>query len=267
VSSDNLEAQLEARRNQLARLEQERADVRIEIDAFQVEYLAQVGRAQADLEALELHLAEYRSRNELLRFRRNALTPDQLEYEVQWRLRGQREQFAGYQESVRRAESTVESRRSESMPIDSAAIKSVYRELAKQIHPDLAADDEDRQARGRLMAQANEAYARHDAQTLEAMLDRAEGWIGPPVPQGDDWLRAEIARLDDIIREARAEIAGLNRSEWMTMKLDAALAQARGVDWFANARRQIEARIARRRVELDGLIAEFRDLVQQAGLA
>jgi hypothetical protein len=39
------------------------------------------------------------------------------------------------------------------------------------------------------------------------------------------------------------------------------------VDWFGHARHQIDAQVARRRVELDGLIAEFRDLVRRFGLA
>ncbi|HJW84759.1 MAG TPA: hypothetical protein VJ754_10685, partial [Anaerolineae bacterium] len=101
--ADELAAQLEARREQLARLEQERADAQIEIDAFRLEYMARLGQTQAELEAVEIHIAEYRLRNELLRLRQGAIDAARLEYEVEWQLRGRREQFAGYQESVRRA--------------------------------------------------------------------------------------------------------------------------------------------------------------------
>ena len=88
------QAELEARRDRVARLEQERADLQIEIDAFQRAYLARLAAAQSDLEALELSLAEYRLRNELLRLRGSALDAHKLEAEVAWQLRGRRQQFA-----------------------------------------------------------------------------------------------------------------------------------------------------------------------------
>ena len=266
MSVGELEAMLDARRDQLARLEQERADLQIEIDTFQAEYTARVGQAQAELDALELHIAEYRLRSELLRLRRGAIDAARLEYEVDRQLRGRREQFAGFQESVRRAEQDAETHRVDLAHIDAAEIKSMYRELAKRIHPDLATDDADREARGQSMAQANAAYAQLDAKALKSMLAETEA-SSPAAPHRPDRLRAEIERIGRIISERRGEIAELNRSAWMVMKLDAVLARPRGVDWFGNAKRQIEARAAKRRVELDGLIAEFRDLVRQFGLA
>ena len=262
--ADELAAQLEARREQLARSEQERADAQIEIDAFRLDYMAQLGQTQAELEALEIHIAEYRLRNELLRLRRGAIDAARLEYEVEWQLRGRREQFAGYQESVRRAASAHPPA---STAVDAAGLKSLYRELAKRIHPDLATDEEERQARGQLMAQANVAYARLDVPALQSMLAQADGMKPAPSMPDPAWLRAEAARLDRIIAEVRGEISALNRSDWMSMKLDAALARSRGLDWFGNARRQMEAQAARRRIDLDGLIAEFRDLVYQLRLA
>ena len=264
---DELSAQLEARREQLARLEQERADAQIEIDAFRFEYVARLGETQAELEALELHIAEYRLRNELLRLRRGAIDAAQLEYEVEWQLRGRREQFAGYQESVRRAGHAAAAQAPASTAVDALELKSLYRELAKRIHPDLAAADEERQARGQWMAQANAAYARLDAAALQSMLAQAGGLKWTPSRLDPAGLRDEVARLDRIIAEVRGEISALNRSDWMSMKLDAALARSRGLDWFGQARRQIEAQAARRRIDLDGLIAEFRDLAHRFGLA
>ena len=264
MPADELAAQLEARREHLARLEQERADAQIEIDAFRLEYMARLGQAQAELEALEIHIAEYRLRNELLRLRRGAIDAARLEYEVEWQLRGRREQFAGYQENVRRAASAGAPAPT---AVDATELKSLYRELAKRIHPDLAVDAEERQARGQWMAQANAAYARLDAPALQSMLAQAGGRKPAPSTPDSTWLRTEVARLDRIIAEVRGEISTLNRSEWMSMKLDAALARSRGMDWFGNARRQIEAQVSRRQVELDRLIAEFRDLVYQFGLA
>jgi hypothetical protein len=208
-------------------------------------------------------------RNDLVRLRGNRLDAHQLEAEVEWRLRDRREQFAGYRESVRKAE--AESRAShppQPDPATRADLKSLYRDLAKRAHPDLATDAADRAARGALMADINAAYARFDLSVLKAIRARLTASATSADRSADrDWLRAEIDRLDRLIVTLRADIADYNRSDWMVMKLDAALARSRGLDWFAQARRQIEARLAERRRELQHLIEEFKELVRAVGLA
>jgi hypothetical protein len=261
----DLQAELEARRDFVARLEQERADLQIELDEFRQMYTARVGSAQAELESLELHIAEYQLRNELVRLRGNLLDAARLEAEVDWQLRGRREQFTGYQESVRQAERAECAARvlEPAMQLD---LRALYRDLAKRTHPDLATDETDRTARGILMAEINAAYARFDLVALRAISARLDASERDGQSTGAVALRAEIERLEGVISTLRGEIARLNQSDWMAMKIDAALARSRGFDWFDQARRHILARTAERRRELDRLVAAFRELVQQAGL-
>ncbi len=259
------QAELEARRDFVARLEQERADLQIELDGFRQMYMARIGPAQAELESLELHVAEYRMRNELVRLRGNLLDAAKLEAEVDWQLRGRREQFTGYQESIRQAERAELAARSPD-PATQLDLKAVYRDLAKRAHPDLATDKTDRAARGTLMAEINAAYARFDLAALRAMSARLDASGRDGQSRGAGGLRAEIERLEGVISALRSEIARLNQSDWMAMKIDAALARSRGIDWFDQARQHILARTAERRRELDALVARFRELVQQAGL-
>ena len=259
----NLADELAARRDLVARLEQERADLQIEIAAFRQVYLRRVGPARAELDALDLHITEYKLRNELIRLRGSALDPAKLEAEVEWQLRDRRQQFAGYRESIRRAEATVSTDLSSA---DQLTLKSIYRDLAKRVHPDLAIDAADRDARGKLMAEINAAYGRSDLQALRAMLSRLSEPGGAEGMLSDDRLQAEIDRLEQVIVVMRNDIAELNRSDWMVMKLDAAIARSKGIDWFDRAHRWVDQEAAKRRVELDGLIAEFRDLLQRAGI-
>jgi hypothetical protein len=271
-----LQDEVEARRAQVARLEQEHVDLQIEIEAFRLAYLSHAGTVQAELQALEISIAEYHLRNELLRLRGNSLSASQLEAEVDWQMRRRREEFAVYQDSVFRAEretsevfktSEVSIRDPESATATQNDLKSLYRELAKRVHPDLATDDAERASRGALMVEINEAYRQSDLTALKALYARSRV-SRREIPEDDmERLRAEITRLEGLISRIRAEIADLNRSDWMAMKLDAALARSRGIDWFELARRQTEMRAAERRAELDDLIAEFRDLVRSVGLA
>jgi len=119
------------------------------------------------------------------------------------------------------------------------------------------------------MAEINAAY-RQSAErvvALTAIFARSSA-SGRETPDDDmGRLRAEVMRLDGVISKIRSEIADVSRSEWMAMKLDAALTRARGIDWFELARRQTEMRAAERRAELHDLIAEFMELVRRSGLA
>ncbi len=60
------------------------------------------------------------------------------------------------------------------------SLKSLYREVAKLIHPDLAADDNERYRRQELMSIANLAYEEGDRATLQRIL--REWQIGPDRP-------------------------------------------------------------------------------------
>ena len=263
---NDLRAEIEARREQIARLDQERADLQLEIDAFRDVYIARVGPAQAALQALQLHIAEYKLRIELIRLRGPSLDAAKLEAEVDWQLRGRREQFDGYAESVRQAERVVQAGVSWPVREEHTDIKELYRDLAKRVHPDLSPDADDRERRGALMADINEAYAQADRAALAAILARLGASDGREFDAGSDWLLAERERLDGVIRDLRSDIAELNRSDWIVMKLDAALARSRGIDWFGRVRRQIESQVAAQRAVLDELVAQFMELVRSVGL-
>src|SRR5512136_3169000 len=81
-----LRAEIEQERERVARLEQERADLELEVAAFERDYDAQVRPLQDELDAVKRHIKEYELRNELLRFRGNRLSATQLEAEVELRL-------------------------------------------------------------------------------------------------------------------------------------------------------------------------------------
>lgn len=268
MSVAKLQAKLETRRDRIARLEQERADLRIEVETFRKAYSARLGPLQTELDTLELRTAEYRVRNALVRLRGNGMSAGQLEAEVERQLRDRRRGSSKHDWPTDPTPSAATAEVSLDPPAPDPELKLLYRELAKRAHPDLAFDEDDRAERGRLMAEINAAYARSDSSALRAIgagLNLSGGTWADPDDAG--WLRGEIARLDEVAAALRAEIAELNRSDWMAMKLDASLARARGIDWFGQARQELETRIAGRRVELDRLIDDFRDLVRQAGLA
>jgi hypothetical protein len=267
--SNQLEREVLTLREQLARLEQEHADLRVELHEFELLYNARVGPIEAQLAEAQLHIDEYRLRIELVQWRGMSLSPIQLEAEVENRLREQRERAEAIRANADFARSLVPP-----LPIDAERaanldLKQIYRELAKRAHPDLAADEADRAARSQRMADVNALYARQDLEGLRRILRQLET---PRLTQDETpeqrlaRLKGERLRLDAAIRHVKAEIAALNRDPLMVLKLEAALGRSRGHDVLAETVQQLQARLFNAEYELQELIARFREVVEAAGL-
>jgi hypothetical protein len=260
----SLQAEIEQKREFVARLEQERTDLELEIAVFEVEYNAQVKPLQDELDAVKLHIEEYEQRNELLRFRGNRLSAMQLEAEVEMRIgahhRPAEDDYAPSPYTRQKWESVS--------PQPGGAVKtqlkSFYRELAKRFHPDLTADEAEREARGVRMAEINEAYARGDLEALRRMAGQSD--VRPKLPPTLAELLAERDRLDALVIRLRQDIAELNRDPLMLLKIDAALARHDKRDLLAEMATDLHIQLVEQRGALNRLIAEFRELVEQVGL-
>jgi hypothetical protein len=268
IDSAQLENEVLTLREQLARLEQEHADLRGELHDFELLYNARVGPIEARLAETQLHIDEYQLRIELVQWRGKSLSPIQLEAEVEHRLREQRERAEAIHANADIARSFVPP-----PPIDSAAdldLKQVYRELAKRTHPDLANDEADRAIRSQRMVDVNALYAKQDLEGLRRILRQLETrrLAQDETPeQRQVRLKDERLRLDAAIRHVKVEIADLNRDPLMALKLEAALARSRGRDVLAETSRQMQTRLSEAESELQGLISKFREVVEAAGLA
>jgi hypothetical protein len=257
-----------ALREQLARLEQEHADLRVELHDFELLYNAHVGPIEAQLAAAQLHIDEYKLRIELVQWRGKSLSPIQLEAEVEHRLREQRERAEAIHANANFARSFVPP-----PPIDPAAaldLKQVYRELAKRTHPDLAIDETDRSMRSQRMVDVNALYAKQDLEGLRRILRQLETrrLAQDETPeQRLVRLKDERLRLDAAIRHVKVEIADLNRDPLMVLKLEAALGRSRGHDVLAQTVRQMQTRLIEAESDLQQLIMKFREVVEAAGLA
>jgi hypothetical protein len=135
-------------------------------------------------------------------------------------------------------------------PID---LKLLFRELAKRIHPDFAADPADAARRTRLMAQANDAFRREDAAALQRMLNGHD-------PELARNLEAETARIVTLTAQVRsdiesvdAEIAAVDRSDSAELQRRALTAAREGRDLLAEIAARVKGSIglAMRRYELD----------------
>ena len=184
-------AQLAAVRNRLAERELELAQIRARLTAFEGRYLRQVGILYAELDELEARIAE----------REVALYESESARRRAEELRQQaRETHEAAFGEAREAE--------EFEPPTS--LKALFREVAKRIHPDFARDDAEQKHFTLLMASANQAYRRGDAETLQRLLDDHLE-INASVVGEDD--AAELLRITRQIRHAERDLAMLDREQ------------------------------------------------------
>jgi hypothetical protein len=227
---------VDALRATLTRLEDELASrvaaiarARSELEAFRIRYRQEVGQLHEELDELEQAIAE----EELGRFARR------LEDEG-----GGHGAAAG-------------------APVDTAprltsdAVRKLFRDVAKTIHPDLARDDDARDRRHSLMIEANRAYARGDEERLRSIL---EAWArSPEAVEGSDpaatreRLQRRIAQLEAQLVVCAGDVDALEASPLWELKALVDDAAARGKDLVADMVRRLKRDIIAARNRLDAM--------------
>jgi hypothetical protein len=169
-----LEAALGDRRNNFAR-------IKSDLDAFEVDYRKRVGTLHEQLDALELAIAEA----ELGELSKRMASGS-----------------GGSRESPAAARPAPAPR------YTSDAVRKLFRDVAKAIHPDLAHDEATRGQRHTLMVEANRAYALGDEDQLRFILAAWER--SPDAVQGSDpeAMRLRLVRRIAQIEEQLDTIAG-----------------------------------------------------------
>jgi hypothetical protein len=136
-------------------------------------------------------------------------------------------------------------------------LKSMFRNVAKALHPDLAMDEPARDRRQSLMAEANRAYADRDAERLQLILrawEESPEAVEPNHPYGER-LRAErrIAQIDQRLIQIAAELAELRDSAVNRLKISMEESAKYGRDLLRQMRETVEREIAAATRRLDRL--------------
>ena len=180
--------QLAAIRTTLAERESELAQTRAELKTFEGRYLRQVGVLYAELDDLEARIAEREV---------NLYDSDSAR--------------ARAEEARRQAQETHDAAFGEAHEAEEFdpphSLKTLFRDLAKRIHPDFARDDAEQKHFTLLMARANQAYSRGDTETLQRLLDDYREINSSVAGEG---AAAELLRITRQIRHAQRDIAALD---------------------------------------------------------
>jgi hypothetical protein len=236
-------AQLAHLRTQIAASEATLAQLRSQLHSFEGRYIRQVGVLYVQLDDWESRIAALEVAHESM--------------EDTERLLRESQQPAAHKSTVApplSAPERVDAEMGDTNEPTNLALKFLFREVAKRIHPDFALNPDDALLRTHQMAQANDAFRRGDAALLLRMLH------GHDLPaRAAISTQQALAETLDLLQKSREDLAALaseletlTHSEMAGLRERTRLAALGGSDLLAEMAAQVKGRIglAMRRYEL-----------------
>jgi hypothetical protein len=226
---DNLRVRITQLESALADRRADVARTKADLAAFQIRYRGDVGLLHEELDAIELAIGEA----ELGEISRRVAADGSA------------------------AAPSADAPRERSPRSTTDAVRRLFRDIAKAIHPDLARDDIARDRRHALMIEANRAYALGDEERLRSIL---QAWENSPeaVPGNDPAAMRErmlrrITQIDAQLAAFDAELGALRDTALWKLKAMVDEAAARGEDLIADMIRRLRRDIMMARNRLDAL--------------
>ena len=266
-SIDEIAEEIIAKREIIADLSEEVSSLKNELAVFEAEYHGRIGVLYVKLDELELAIKEYLKRIELLKSGKvKNLVDLEKEIEEQFKtdyqkIKEEKEEAEQYSEEYERVKEKPE--------LDEESekrLKSLYRELAKKYHPDMARTPEDKERFHEIMAEINQAYNDKDLQQLEELAVRLKT---PEVVYYEETLVEEYERslresekLDEIISRLEAELDAIRNSDTFKFKIKVDEAGAEGRDLLKEMEDGLKTKNGQKETELERVKQEFKNLAR-----
>ena len=237
-AASRLRTELDVLTQELSELELELATAQAEIAAFTGRYHALVGTRMATADGLRAELAAQRAAadpDDLEAARAAASAQAQAE-----RSRHEHERFSGLAAETERPFAA------------GREFKLLYRRLAQKIHPDRAADEDDRAWRTQLMSEANRAYREGDEAALREVFALWQEGSGREAAADGEALAAQVERLKRRVAEITAELNRLFGSKLYELFTAAGIARRTGRDLLKEMADRLDAEIAGLRTRIAG---------------
>lgn len=239
-------AELALLESKLAERELDLATLQAELHVFEQRYLRIVGSRYAELDEVKAQIAEARAR----------LNPEDAYAQEE-----ADEARAQADESAHAAADVEEASAASAKFKPSESLKKLYREAARQIHPDLTTDAEERNRRHQVMIEINRAYEAGDEDRLQSLL---RDWQRSPESIKDEGIGAELIRLirkiaqvDGRLDAIDVEIEAVKVSELAELRNKVEAAEEEGRDLLQEMADEIEEEITQAKIEGYGVLVSL----------
>ena len=222
-------AELAILQSDLTERELSLASLRAELAAFEGRYLREVGVLYAELDDWNARIAEFAAKAEGTEKARAAASEARAHAD---------ESYAAAHGDASKVENFT----------PSPELKKLFKDVVNQIHPDRASNEIDRALRNRLMAEANLAYKRQDADALRRILEEYKS--SPESVKGDGTkadlrrVQLQIERIQKRLAAIEVEVAELTSSEIALLMAKVEVATTKGRNLLAEMKKDVQRRIA-----------------------
>jgi hypothetical protein len=216
-------------RDRLAELEVEHATLRSELAAFESDYLRQVGYVDVQVQELEARILA------IVAARSSAVSDQNAADAAEQRFR-----------------ETTTALRSIPAPAPPPTddLKSLFRDAAKRMHPDLISDDGGRPHAEAFMKRLNQAYKKGDAESIGNLVRQ---WETSPFASARPVGEAAAPALQAAVAHAEQRLAEARDSNLARLMEQAFAARMSGRDLLGELRQDAEAALGRARARMAAL--------------
>ncbi|MAT45428.1 MAG: hypothetical protein CL609_24130 [Anaerolineaceae bacterium] len=220
----------------------------IELSAFEKIYISELGHLIAELDLLDAKILEllstlYPSRDNL----RNKASKAH-----------QKAKISG--EEVKKE---PENYKSDKKFLPSESLKSLYREVAKRIHPDFSINDEDCELRTLMMIEANKAFENIDENKLKELLIDSETFNKTSMIEKleieIDRLKRKIIQIEHQIKILIEKQMVIKSSDLYSLKLKVANANDNGINLLKKMGEHLKNQIEDKKKIYRDLLKKFTD--------
>lgn len=264
---ENIRKEINKKKNTVAASSEEVANLKNELSIFEVKYHQEVGILYIRIDELELEINEYLKRIELLR---NKEVKDFVDLETKIKEYFSSDYKKVQDEKDEAEQYTQQHKAFEDRPkLDDKTkkrIKSLYRELAKTYHPDMASSPEEAERFHKVMADINQAYYDFDIGRLEELSIKLKISEKVFTKEGEEEykrLQKENERLDAIISSLRAEFSALQNTDTYKLKIKVDEAQKKGKLLLSVMANDLQFKIQEKEKYLETIKQEFKSLAQE----
>jgi hypothetical protein len=263
---ERLLKEVHAKQNQIAELTLALEDLKLEVNQFETEYNAILGKLYVELDKVNLEIKEYTLRVQLIE-KEAIVNKARIDDRVEESFKEERQKVFEHEQKAAQDSQKFEKIQSEPEidAITAKRLRKLYLKLAKIYHPDKAKTNTEREKNERMMSLINRAYEEKDARTLQRLVKSAkenEEILNEAPRQKQQRLRTERNKLDEVIADLKAEIEAIKASGSYKLKTTVEQARKRGEDILAKLAKDIRRKIDAGRRKLEDLMQRFRRLAK-----
>ncbi|MBM3242487.1 hypothetical protein FJZ31_40015, partial [Candidatus Poribacteria bacterium] len=216
LETERLVQEVQAKQNQIAELTLALEDLKLEVNRFETEYNAILGKLYVELDKVNLEIKEYTLRVQLIE-KEAIVNKARIDDRVEESFKEERQKIFDHEQKA--AQDSQKFAKSQSEPeidaITAKQLRKLYLKLAKIYHPDKAKTNTERAKNERMMSLINRAYEEKDALTLQRLVKSAkenEEILNEAPHQKQQRLRTERHKLDEVIADLKADIEAIKAS-------------------------------------------------------